>query len=204
MANIPVERKGGSMPWWAWLLALLVVAGLIWLVAEMADDEPDAEDFAVTEDTLGVTEPTDPYATTPAATDTITDLSGIWTARQQGSLYGREVHLTDVRATDVAGDSTFFIRNEDSAVDPDDAEARLLVVLADVGESETYAPGPEGSDGRYDINEGEVVNIEGRVDRFRGTERQVTGQNSDRLAPDSLFINAQRVTSDEDRVRSQQ
>lgn len=199
MADIPVERKGG-IPWWAWLLALLAVIGLIWLIAEMVDDEPDADDFAVTEDTLGVAESTDPA---PAGTGAITSLSGIWQARQQGNLYGREVRLNDVRATNVAGDSTFFIRNEDSGVDPDDAEARLLVVLDELGESETYAPGPEGSDGQYNINEGEIVDIEGRVDRFTGTERQVAGQNRDRLAPDSLYINARRIASDEDQVRSQ-
>ncbi len=40
MANIPVERKGGT-PWWTWLLALLAIIGLIWLVAELFEnDEP--------------------------------------------------------------------------------------------------------------------------------------------------------------------
>ena len=35
--------------------------------------------------------------------------------------------------------------------------ARVVVVLEDLGESETYAPGPEGTDGRYNIDENAFV-----------------------------------------------
>lgn len=201
MADIPVERKGGGMPWWAWLLALLAVAGLIWLVAEMADDEPDADDFAAT-DGVGMTDDElDAEVGDPAtgiATGTLTSLEDIREARRQDLLYGKRVELDSVVAESVAGDSTFFIADPDASGD-----ARLLVVLENLAESETDPAGPEGSDGRYHVNEGEVVDLEGRVDRFTGTERQVTGQNRERLAPDSLYINAERLSSDEDQVRSQ-
>lgn len=201
MADIPVERKGGGLPWWAWLLALLAVAGLIWLVAEMADDEPDADDYA-TPDDVGMTdeelggEVDDLDA--GIATGTLTSLDEIREARRQDLLYGKEVDLDDVAVENVVGDSTFFIQDPDASGD-----ARLLVVLQNLGESETDPAGPTGSDGRYNVDDGDIVDIEGRVDRFRGDEPQVTGQNRDRLAPDSLYINARRVSSDENQVRTQ-
>ena len=202
MANIPVERKGGGMPWWTWLLALLAVAGLIWLVAEMTDDEPDADDYAATDD-VGMTdaELDDEVdgLDDGIATGTLTSLDDVREARRQDLLYGKEVDLDAVTAESVAGDSTFFIADPDASGD-----ARLLVVLQNLRETEADPTGATGSDGRYNVDEGDVVDIEGRVDRFRGDERQVTGQNRDRLAPDSLYINAQQVTSDEDQVRTGQ
>jgi len=44
MANIPVERTRGTggVPWWAWLLGLIVLIGLIWLIASLVtNDDPD-------------------------------------------------------------------------------------------------------------------------------------------------------------------
>ncbi len=32
MAKIPVERKGGGFPWWAWLLIILAILLVIWLL----------------------------------------------------------------------------------------------------------------------------------------------------------------------------
>lgn len=42
MAKIPVERKGGGLPWWAWLLIALAILALIWLLwnALTPDEEP--------------------------------------------------------------------------------------------------------------------------------------------------------------------
>lgn len=202
MANIPVERIGGT-PWWTWALALVAVIGLIWLIVLLFGNEPDPED-RVAADTIGVVD--DRAAQDPAnagmdpvgAAGTLTSLAEVREARRQDDLYGREVELSGVRAARVAGDSTFYIEDPDPSGD-----ARLLVVLENLEESETDPAGPEGSDGVYNINEGEVMTVRGRVDRFTGAERQVTGANRDRLLPDSLYLDARRITSAEDRVRAQ-
>lgn len=51
MARIPVEKKGGGPAWWWWILGLILVAGLIWLVAEALDDDAVVEDVPVATDT---------------------------------------------------------------------------------------------------------------------------------------------------------
>ena len=42
MADIDIERKRG-IPWWVWLLALLLVALLVWLLLGAMDDDDDVE-----------------------------------------------------------------------------------------------------------------------------------------------------------------
>ena len=42
MADIDIERKRG-VPWWVWLLALLLVALLVWLLLGAMDDDDDIE-----------------------------------------------------------------------------------------------------------------------------------------------------------------
>ncbi len=32
MANIPVEEKGGTSSWWAWLIGILVLIVIIWVL----------------------------------------------------------------------------------------------------------------------------------------------------------------------------
>lgn len=49
MAEIDIEKKK-SRPVWPWILAALVLIGIIWAVAEMGGDEPERE-VAVVEET---------------------------------------------------------------------------------------------------------------------------------------------------------
>lgn len=47
MAEIPVERKSGGMPWWVWaLLAAILVALLIWWATD-TDDRSQVEPVGV-------------------------------------------------------------------------------------------------------------------------------------------------------------
>ena len=61
MANIPVERTSTGTPWWLWLLGLLLLAGLIWLIAGLLDDDDDVDvaevDAVETVDPVAVPEP---------------------------------------------------------------------------------------------------------------------------------------------------
>ena len=75
---------------------------------------------------------------------------------------GQAVALDGVRVTGLAGDSTFYVGT---------GAERTLVVLESLGESQD-GPG-NGADGVFDVNEGDVVNINGTVRAFargmRGT-----------------------------------
>ena len=75
---------------------------------------------------------------------------------------GEAVALDGVRVTGLAGDSTFYVGT---------GAERTLVVLESLGESQS-GPGT-GADGVFDVNEGDVVNINGTIRAFargmRGT-----------------------------------
>lgn len=145
MAHIPVEKKSGT-PWWVWLLALLLIGGVIWLFAEMFDDEPDEDDFATTE----VID--DPVDTTPPV---LTSLSTLLSANNPTAYFGRRVDVDDIPVTSLAGDSTFWVY-------PDGRDGeRIFVVLRGLGESES-GPGT-GADGVYNVDDSEVIDIEGTV-----------------------------------------
>lgn len=162
MAEIRVERKAGGIPWWAWLLgALLLAALLFWL---LSDNEPRRVAAApvpviVTETVVPVAVPVAvPISGAPAAapvaagtsqpTDPITDLATILDATDRASLVGRPVDVRNVRVLDVVGDRTFFV-----GTGPD---RRAFVVL-----NEVPTPGRPGVEGRYDVNAGQTINING-------------------------------------------
>lgn len=185
MANIPVERKSGLPPW-AWIAGLLGLLLLGALLLSQCNNEDDATgDTAVVVDdgevstagefdedlAAGSGAGTDAAAngavgsTTGAATGaaftTIDDLNTSLddTAAGAGSLNGRAVTLTDVPVTSVVGDSTFYVGT---------GQGRVLVVLNELGESET---GAGGTDGRYDVDEGDVVSLRGRLTSYAPTVR---------------------------------
>ncbi len=79
MANIPVERAGGT-PWWLWLLGLLVLGLLLWfLIGAFSDDDEVVE----------VVDPVE-VVETPVVPVTALDLSDLYVTR-------------------VTGDRTFFV-----------------------------------------------------------------------------------------------
>ncbi len=80
MANIPVERSGGT-PWWVWLLGLLLLGLLLWfLIGAFSDDDDD------------VVEAVDPIETVETAPIAVSALD-----------------LSNLYVTRVTGDRTFFV-----------------------------------------------------------------------------------------------
>ena len=73
---------------------------------------------------------------------------------------GQAVALDGVRVSGLAGDSTFYVGT---------GAERTLVVLESLGESQS-GPGT-GADGAFDVNEGDVVNINGTVRAFEPSMR---------------------------------
>ena len=114
MAEIPVEKKSGGIPWWVWLLlALLLIGLLIWLLSAGDDDDEVAviDDNAVeqVDDTTGIAAAagTGADADTLGDGDVITDLAMIANT-SDGSLEGRPVRLTGVEAGSVPEDAGFY------------------------------------------------------------------------------------------------
>lgn len=60
MAEINIEKKKNSKPVWPWILAALVLIGIIWAVAEMGGDEAEVAEVAAVEE---------PYEEAPVVTD---------------------------------------------------------------------------------------------------------------------------------------
>lgn len=177
MANIPVERKGGT-PWWTWLLALLAIIGLIWLIAELFDDEPDEDDIAVVD-------PIDQ----PDPIDVDTEITSFAALASGTALIGRRVDLENMEVTAVTGDSSFAI-----APPPGQTDQAALIVLEDMGE---WRVGPgDGGDGEYDVNESNLMDIEGTIRAFDETApdyANMSDADRDRALRQGVYISAGSV-----------
>ena len=91
------------------------------------------------------------------------------------AMAGQAVALDAVRVTALAGDSTFYVG---------DGDERTLVVLESLGETQD-GPG-DGSDGRFDVNVGDLVMIDGTVRAFEPTLRGISDLSaSDRAAAEA-------------------
>ena len=166
------------MPWWAWLLALLAVAGLIWLVAEMADDEDDyAENVEAVE----------PMAQ-PEPIETSTAVASFSELAAGTALVGRRVELDSLRVLGLTGDSSFVVAPGTGA------EEGALVVLTDMGE---WRIGPgDGSDGEYDVNEGNAMDVEGTIRAFDESVpdyAELPSADRDRAMRQGVYISAGSV-----------
>ena len=194
MANIPVEKTGGAGIW-PWLIGILALVLVGWLVLELFDEEPDADEIAGTENNVGIIDdvelelPTltaeselyEDYGTgayadaevdvdEPAVVGVDVDGDGMIEeagmaadgTRRGDSRVGRSVDLNGASVLSVVGDSAFFVGS--------DEQRRVLVVLESLGEAEL---GAGGSDGRFNVDEGQTLNLSGTVARYvegaRGT-----------------------------------
>jgi len=221
MANIPVERTRTGIPWWAWLLGLLALVALIWFVAELFDNEPD--ELAGRDDNIGVI---DDFEIEPGADEVDGDVVAITSedqlyadddglfetdqamadgaggrddpsdpvdGGQMGGVTvtrlepGTPVTLANARVMSVVGDSAFWIGRDDTR--------RFLVALAGLGESET---GAGGSDGVFNVDEGDAISINGALARYADGGpglSELTNDDTERLRQRDVYI---RVNSRDD------
>ena len=176
MANIPVKRKDrGGVPWWVWLLGLVALVGLGALLIPGGDEELTAEEVA----------PADTVASEGA--EAITDLGTIWNQGDRRALIGREVRLTGLVVPALTGDSTFYVS---SAEDP---SRRVLVVLERLGEVGTGGRG--GEDGRYEVNEGDVIDLRGTVAEMTSEEAAAWGVPAEAGAGERVYVRARRLNT---------
>ena len=182
MAKIPVEQKSGT-PWWLWLLGLLLLAGLIWLLIGLFNDDANEADVALsdtTEQTVG--EPM--QGTEAATTGAITSAAALFGASNMQSMVGREADLSGLSVGSVIGDSTFV-------VSPQDGSGQMLVAL-----NEVVPTSPSGTtEGRYDVTEGQTIDLAGTVREMTQQEMDAWGVTSSDLGDvnQNAYIRAQRI-----------
>jgi hypothetical protein len=194
MTNIPIEKKKG-VPWWVWLLIVLLVLAGAWLLFGLLND--DDSDVAVADEGSSVTETdtatgeedeNEDAATGdgagPTQTGPITDLTAVFGAADAASLVGRQVQLDEpVLVQSVVGDATFWVGPSQ--------DQQVFVFL----EENADAAGPEGL---VDVNEGQRVLITGTAEQLPPIEQarqqfDLSEQNSATLDGEQIYLRAQQV-----------
>lgn len=92
----------GKAEWWMWAMGLALVAGLIWLIASMADNDRTVvqEDVVRTEEARTVEDPNSEYLQIEAMTDSPLE-------------YRNRTVTGEVWVEEVVSDRGFFVRGED-------------------------------------------------------------------------------------------
>ena len=187
MANIPVEKT--SPGWLPWLLGLLAAAAL-GLLLFMFIDEPD-DATAIVDDPDPVVDVNEPADADVADTDVdMVDTAGDLTAAMllaaadPMEYVGRDVTLTGLRVMEVTGDKTF-------TVSPDGSDQMMLVVL-----DQEMTPGVDGIEGRYDVNAGQMVQIDGSVQQIADGDLAEWGISPTGIETGDLYVRAQQLDID--------
>ena len=146
MADIKIEKKGGSL-WWLWaLIALIVLALLAWFLLFNHNDR-NAQAVA-TAPAAQQTDMTPVDRAGPVDAQPITDMATI-TSGNDAQLVGRNVQLGGAPVGEMAGDASFWITGADGK--------REYVVL-----NEAATPGTP-VEGRVNVNQGDKVDIVGTL-----------------------------------------
>ena len=162
MANIPVEKTASGAAWLPWLLGLLALAA-IGFVIFLAMDDPDNDDVAAADGTDEVDavaiadDDADVVATAPDASGALTAAT-LLAADDISEYVGQDVTFTGLRVMEVLGDQTF-------TVSPDGSDRMMLVYL-----EQEPSPDRPGIEGQYDVNAGQMVQIDGTVQRLEADD----------------------------------
>ncbi len=148
MADMAHDRKS-NLSWLWWLLLLAGIAALIYFIVKPENE--GAEQALANDDTsAAIADPDDDdlpeIAGATADGEAITDLALIATT-SDGSLEGRRVELTNVRAGSVPEDAGFWLEAGD--------DSRVWVVLEEVRTPNTPI------EGRVDVDRGDRVDVVG-------------------------------------------
>lgn len=141
MAEIAVEKKK-NMSWLVWLLIAAAILLLLWWIFTRTGRDTDL-----------MTERGRTAEMTTAGP--ITDAALLYGAADATQHVGRQVQLQNARVLSVTGDANFWVG---------EAEGRQLLVRLD----EQPTPNQPATEGRYDVNPGQTVNVYGDVRAFPG------------------------------------
>lgn len=141
MAEIPIEKKGG-MPWWIWLVLLLLVAAIAWFL--LSDDEVEVAKNEVVAEQVEMTSPV-ANADGEGPIDTLTSLM----AAPLATMVGQNVAFDAVPVESVTGDMAFYIG--------ENVQSRAYVVFDEVKTPNL------AKEGKVDVNSGSQVAITGNI-----------------------------------------
>ncbi len=150
MAEIKIEKKGGSL-WWLWALIALVVLGiLLWVFLDNDRSNGVVEAPAVATAPAQATGEPEMSMVDRSAADTrpITDLATI-AGGNDAALVGRDVRVSNVPVGEMAGDASFWVNDANGN--------RTYVVL-----NEVATPGTP-IEGRVNVNKGDKVDLVGTL-----------------------------------------
>ena len=148
MADIDVERKSGAN-WLWWLLGLLLLALLIWAIAEMLDDEGEVAEPVATE----IVEPAAPVVVPVAGATGAATIAEV--LANPGAYAGQSFSTQQVRVAEVVSDRGFWIENNGQ---------RLFVVKNESPEQGTAdVQGPADTRPSRNIDAGDMVQINGTL-----------------------------------------
>lgn len=211
MADIPVERNTG-VPWWMWLLGVLLLLGVLWFVYEMFDEDRDGRATTNANTTYNANTNASPVGATTATTTANTNIANDNMAAMNGgstsntniasgnrltdagvyastadklSLVGKEAQFSNARVVRIVGPRTFTIASGNDE----------LFVMLDDGLAQGV-----GTQGK--INIGEMVNVTGRFERLQTAEiadiannrfRALTDQERAFLRNTQVYLQANQI-----------
>jgi hypothetical protein len=193
MARIPVEHERKGSPWWMWLLGLLLLAGVIWLLAELFDNEEVVEDPIV--EGVEEVEPVAPVG------GLIVEPMEITEATDPDAFIGRQVQFEMMRVVSVPGDSVFVMEKADTAASEIAGENeelvgsmnnRILVVL-----NENIPAPPDSVEGEVNVNPDQIVRITGQVQQLDDQMLQMWNlpeTDIQEIAQNRLYVRAEEVS----------
>lgn len=118
MPELGIQRRESHIPWWVWLIGLIILALIIWwVIAAARKDHGVAGNEVATPGTATMpatgtvtTNETPGTNVAPAtATGPITDLSTIMNTNDRSALIGRQFQLSGVNIQSVVGDRGFWV-----------------------------------------------------------------------------------------------
>ena len=198
--EIPVRRRrGGGLPWWAWLIGLALLALLaFWLLSNMggnsgnnnsaggagasgaAQSQAAGASGGAGAGGVAASGSADAGASGGAAagSDTITTVAEVSGATDAASVAGRSAEIEGATVESVTGDVTFWVGES--------AEDRVFVLM-----DEDASGGEQG----IQIEEGQTLRITGQVDEVPSDTAawDLSEEDAAALAEEPVYIAASRV-----------
>ena len=186
--EIPVRRRGGGVPWWAWLIGLALLGLLaLWLLGNLGGNNNGATGAnggsgAGAAQTAGngaggganASGDTGGAAGGGAITE-VTEISG---AADSGSVAGRDVEIEEATVQSVTGDITFVVGSGEQ----DEVFVRM---------DEDASGGEQG----IQIEEGQTVSLTGTVEEVPGdaASLDLSDDEQQALGDAPVYVSASRV-----------
>lgn len=176
MAEIPVERKSGGIPWWVWLLGALLLLLLLGLLSRGCNDPNNNAAVGNTNANANTTNLNATNANTnanaristqgvgTATGDRVTDVNIFGSTADKQTLAGRRVDVQNVKVNRVLSDRVFTVTS---------GSGEMFVLLDDKLDS------PGGKEGQIRARAGQLVNLGGTFQAIPARSLEVQDDRND-------------------------